>query len=81
MENKLPEEILWRPDKIGYEPPQKIWMQNETLREYVHEAKKALVKEKILKPSSLNKKTQPLGAYAADNFDWRYLIAAGCIKK
>ena len=81
MENKLPEEILWRPDKIGYEPPQKIWMQNETLREYVHEAKKALVKEKILKPSSLNKKNQPLGAYAADNFDWRYLIAAGCIKK
>jgi asparagine synthase (glutamine-hydrolysing) len=79
MENKLPAEIVWRADKVGYEPPQKIWMQNKTLREYIHEAKKDLVEEKILKPSSLNKKNQPLDAYAADNFDWRYLIAAGCI--
>ncbi len=81
MDNKLPAEITWRRDKTGFEPPQKLWMQNETLREYIHEAKKTLVEEKILKPSSLNKKNQPLGAYAADNFDWRYLIAANCIRK
>jgi asparagine synthase (glutamine-hydrolysing) len=81
MENKLPDEIIWRRDKIGYEPPQKMWMQNETLREYIYEAKKNLVEEKILKPGTLNKKNQPLDAYAAENFDWRYLIAASCIRK
>jgi asparagine synthase (glutamine-hydrolysing) len=81
MENKLPSEIAWRSDKIGYEPPQKMWMQNETLREYIYEAKKTLVKEKILKPLELNKKNQPRDAHAADNFDWRYLIAANCIRK
>ena len=26
MENILPQEIAWRVDKIGYEPPQKEWL-------------------------------------------------------
>jgi len=79
MDSKLPAEITWRKDKTGFEPPQKMWMQNATIRECVHAAKKRLVEKKILKPESLNKKNQPLDIYAADNFDWRYLIAAGCI--
>jgi asparagine synthase (glutamine-hydrolysing) len=79
MESKLPAEITWRRDKTGFEPPQKIWMQNETIQEYIHTAKETLVEKKILKPGTLNKKSQPLDVYAADNFDWRYLIAAGCI--
>jgi asparagine synthase (glutamine-hydrolysing) len=76
MNNKLPQEIVWRKDKVGYEPPQKMWMENKILQEYLYEAKKKLVSEKILNPSVLNKKNQPLDAYAADNFDWRYLVAA-----
>jgi asparagine synthase (glutamine-hydrolysing) len=76
MDNQLPQEIVWRKDKVGYEPPQKMWMQNKMIQEYLHEAKKKLVDEKILKPSVLNKKNQPQDAYAADNFDWRYLIVA-----
>ena len=79
MENKLPAEIVWRKDKIGYEPPQKLWMENKILQEYIHEAKKTLVEKKILNAKILNKKNQPLDAHAADNFDWRYLIAAKCI--
>jgi asparagine synthase (glutamine-hydrolysing) len=81
MESRLPAEITWRTDKIGYEPPQKMWMHSETLNQYIYEAKKILVAEKILKPLELNKKNQPRDAHAADNFDWRYLIAARCIKK
>ncbi len=81
MEKRLPSEITWRTDKIGYEPPQKLWMHSETLNQYIYEAKKILVEEKILKPLELNKKNQPRDAHAADNFDWRYLIAARCIKK
>ena len=76
MINKLPDEIVWRTDKVGYEPPQKIWMENKTMQEYLHEAKTKLINEKILKPSVLHKKNQPQDAYAADNADWRYLIAA-----
>ena len=76
MDNKLPNEIVWRTDKIGYEPPQKVWMQNKMMQQYLHEAKKKLIDEKILKPSVLNKKNQPQDAYAADNFEWRYLVAS-----
>jgi asparagine synthase (glutamine-hydrolysing) len=80
MQEKLPKEIVWRKDKIGYEPPQKKWMENKTLQEYIMEAKKNLVGDKILKPSVLDKKIQPQETHAADNFDFRYLIAANCMK-
>jgi asparagine synthase (glutamine-hydrolysing) len=78
--DKLPDEITWRREKIGFEPPQKSWMQNQVLQDYIHEAKKILIQEKVLKPAVLNKKNQPLDAYAADNLDWRYLVAAKCIR-
>ncbi len=35
-----------------------------------------MVTEKILLPGALHKKIQPLDTHAADNFDWRYLVAA-----
>jgi asparagine synthase (glutamine-hydrolysing) len=76
MDKKLPDEIVWRKDKIGYEPPQHEWMQHPILQDYIHEAKKKLVSEKILKPAILDKKIIPLPAHDADNFDWRYLCAA-----
>jgi asparagine synthase (glutamine-hydrolysing) len=76
MNNKLPDEIVWRKDKVGYEPPQQKWMSDPTLQEYIHEAKKKLVDKGILQQHLLNKKILPLPAHNADNFDWRYLIAA-----
>jgi asparagine synthase (glutamine-hydrolysing) len=54
-------------------------MQNETLQDYVFESKKKLVNNRILKPGVLSKKVSPANAYAADNFDWRYLCAAQII--
>ncbi|UEG50946.1 asparagine synthase (glutamine-hydrolyzing) [Ferruginibacter lapsinanis] len=76
MEKNLPDAIVWRKDKVGYEPPQQEWMHNKKLMEYIHEAKKKLVAEKILSPSVLNNKIVPMAAHDADNFDWRYLCAA-----
>ncbi len=79
MEDLLPASISWRRDKTGYEPPQRSWMENKTLQEYIYEAKSKLVKEKILNPAVLNKKIQPQHALAAENDDWRYMVAAGCL--
>ena len=31
MKNKLPDEIVWRKDKTGFEPPQEQWIQNEKI--------------------------------------------------
>lgn len=79
MNKKLPFDIVWRNDKIGFEPPQHQWMQNKTLQEYVYESKKKLVNNRILKKEVLDKKVLPLNAHEKDNFDWRYLCAAQII--
>ena len=76
MEKNLPDNITWRKDKIGFEPPQKEWMQNKGLQELIHEARKKLVNEKILKPEMLNTPIRAMNSHDADNYDWRYLSAA-----
>ncbi len=76
MEKVLPSEITWRRDKIGFEPPQKNWMQNTSVKELIIEAKKKLMNEKILDPSVMKREIIPLAAHDADNFDWRYLSAS-----
>ncbi|HEX9514308.1 MAG TPA: asparagine synthase (glutamine-hydrolyzing) [Puia sp.] len=79
MEDSLPREIVWRKDKTGYEPPQQTWMQDPVLQEYIHEARRSLVRADILQPAALHKKIQPQDAHAAENNDWRYLVTAACL--
>jgi asparagine synthase (glutamine-hydrolysing) len=79
MEEVLPEEIVYRRDKTGFEPPQLLWMQDPTLQEYIHEARRTLVNAGILTRSVLQKKIQPQDAHAAENHDWRYLVTAACM--
>ena len=76
MGQTLPDLITWRTDKIGFEPPQRQWMQHNTMQEYILESKKKLVAAGILQPAVISQQLQPLDAHAADNYDWRYLAAA-----
>lgn len=76
MNSVLPDEIVWRKDKVGYEPPQKQWMENKQLQELIMESRKKLIVEKILNADVLQKPIQMKNAYEADNFDWRYLTTA-----
>jgi asparagine synthase (glutamine-hydrolysing) len=76
VKNILPENITWRKGKIGYEPPQKKWMENNKIREMIIESKKKLVDKKILDTSVLQLNINAKNAHDADNFDWRYLCAA-----
>jgi asparagine synthase (glutamine-hydrolysing) len=76
MEKQLPENICWRKDKVGFEPPQKNWMQDPVVTDMIHEAKTRLVAEKILNPGVLQQKPAAQNAYEANNFNWRYLTAA-----
>lgn len=75
MEPTVPAAILQRTDKIGFEPPQQLWMNDKKLQEYMKEAMRALVKKGILRQQVLDKKIQPLDAHAAENYNWRYLLA------
>ena len=75
MKNELPEEIVWQSKKIGFEPPQKTWMEDPMLKELIIANKEKLVKEKILKPEVLNKPVKSQAAHEANNYDWRYLCS------
>ena len=76
----LPQTIVWRTDKIGFEPPQQQWLQHKQLIDWQQESRRNLIKIGILKPSVLNKPLQPMHAHAAGNFDWRNLCADLCMQ-
>ena len=76
MEQQLPSDIVWRKEKVGFEPPQKQWMQNSKLREMIQEARQKLIKEKILKAETNTKPIHASSAYDTDTDDWKYLTAA-----
>jgi asparagine synthase (glutamine-hydrolysing) len=76
VKGTLPDPIVWRKEKVGFEPPQEEWMTQPSFQEAMQEAKRKLVDEKILKPAVLTKKITALSSHAADNYDWRYFSAA-----
>ncbi len=79
MDKQLPDNIVWRKDKVGFEPPQQQWMQQPQLQDYMHESKRKLADKGILKKEVLNKPIHPQSSHEAGNFDWRYLCAARCL--
>ncbi len=81
VSNHLPNEIIWNPQKIGFEPPQKKWMSSSTMQDFLYDSKQVLVDNRILKPQVLQKKKNTLGAYEHNNYDWRYISIAQIIKK
>jgi len=74
MVGQLPDNIVWRTDKVGYEPPQKKWMEHPALRERIHEARIRLISMGILKKEVERLPIIAKDAYAPDNYDWRYLV-------
>jgi asparagine synthase (glutamine-hydrolysing) len=80
LKNDLPPSIAARNDKIGFEPPQEVWMRQPGVQAMIREAKQQLVSEGVLKKEVLNKPILARGAHETDNFDWRYLSAATIFK-
>lgn len=81
VEQKLPPEIVWRKDKIGYEPPQAQWMQNKEVQERIITAKKQLAAEGILTQKAAEAPVVPKTAHEAGSYDWRYWSAAHLFSK
>lgn len=76
----LPASIVWRKDKTGFETPQKAWMQQPSVKDAMHEAKKLLVAQNIVATTVLQQPVKALDATAADNFDWRFWSASYLFK-
>lgn len=75
VDTKLSDNIVWRKDKVGFEPPQKQWMQQPEVVQAIRQAKEHLVQQGILDARVLSKKIQPHDAHAAENRDWKYWSA------
>lgn len=80
MEQDLPANIVWNKTKIGFEPPQAEWMKDVRVIDLIQESRRVLVSKGVLKPSVLDKKIQPQDSHAAENFDWRYMVAGSLLR-
>ncbi len=76
MQGKLPNDIIWRKEKIGFEPPQNQWMSAKLMQDYLFEAKRNLVNKNILKPEVMHKNFENSGAHEPENLNWRFLCAS-----
>jgi asparagine synthase (glutamine-hydrolysing) len=75
----LPQEIGWRTDKIGYEPPQKSWMESQIMKDKFIHSKELLIKNNYFNKSILDEKvnTQDTGDLRKNS--WGYLMASSVI--
>jgi asparagine synthase (glutamine-hydrolysing) len=76
FEDILPEEIAWRKDKIGFEPPQKSWMDHPATNEKIREAREILSREGILKKGAENLPIQSQIAHSIGDGSWNHLMVA-----
>jgi asparagine synthase (glutamine-hydrolysing) len=76
FEKLLPAEITWRKDKIGYEPPQKQWMQKEPIKDQIRSIRNDLVKEKILHPNVVNMPVEGESANKRSDNSWNHLMVS-----
>ncbi|MBI3139766.1 MAG: asparagine synthase (glutamine-hydrolyzing) [Sphingobacteriales bacterium] len=74
FEPLLPEAITWRKDKIGYEPPQKKWMEKEEVKDRIRGVRKELVSNGVLHKNILNQPAEAAAAHEDVNNNWNHLM-------
>ena len=79
MDNVLPASIVWRKDKVGFEPPQKQWLQHPLVQDYIYESRKRLIADNILDKKVALQKLNNKSAHEENNYDWRYMCAANTL--
>lgn len=72
----LPKEIGWRTDKIGYEPPQKSWMENTEVKAKIMAQRNKLINSKILNENLLKVAYRAEDAISSENYNWKFFMAA-----
>ncbi|MDB5203113.1 MAG: hypothetical protein JWQ27_2522 [Ferruginibacter sp.] len=76
----LPKEISWRVDKIGYEPPQKKWMDSPAMKDSIMASREKLVQQGFLDKRTLDKAPGAYGANEKGDNSWGHLMAGKLIK-
>jgi asparagine synthase (glutamine-hydrolysing) len=76
----LPKDIAWRKDKIGYEPPQKNWMENEDIKNKILSGRNDLTSKGILSAKMNKHAYQAEEALQGDNKNWKFLMTQNLFK-
>jgi asparagine synthase (glutamine-hydrolysing) len=71
----IPTDIAWRKDKIGYEPPQQSWLENEQVKEKIQANKKKLYDFGVISKKEYENKIVAAGALDTNNKVWQLWMA------
>jgi asparagine synthase (glutamine-hydrolysing) len=71
----LPEEITWRKDKIGYEPPQKNWVENKIIKDRIQESKRMLYSNNIISKKEYETDIIAASSSEVQNKSWSLWMA------
>nr|MBA2561453.1 asparagine synthase [Chitinophagaceae bacterium] len=66
----LPRQIAFRKDKIGYEPPQKNWLENKNVKEKIHESKRKLFDHNVISKKEYENDTVSGNSSGVRNKSW-----------
>lgn len=77
----LPKEIAWRTDKIGYEPPQKTWMEHKAMQEKTMSSRQQLAKAGFISKQAANALYRAEDALGGDNRNWKFLMAGALLNE
>lgn len=75
FQDVLPEEIAWRKSKIGFEPPQKSWMENAAVKEKIQESKRKLYQHNVISKQEFEKEPAANSAASGSNKSWSLWMA------
>jgi len=79
FQDVMPKEIAWRIDKIGYEPPQKAWMESKEMLEKINNQKNLLIDNQYISKKALDKTYSSADALVANNRNWTLLMAGNLL--
>jgi len=79
MQDYLPQNIVWQKGKIGYEPPQKQWLANDTAKDLIISSREKLADAGVLHKKAITSAVTPQDAHEAGNLDWRTISAAAIL--
>ncbi|MBL7696723.1 MAG: asparagine synthase (glutamine-hydrolyzing) [Chitinophagaceae bacterium] len=80
MDDKIPDEIVWKKRKTGFEPPQRKWMENSRMIEYLREAKSHLVQYGLLDKLVLDQRPSSNEAFDRQAYEWRWMAISAFIR-
>jgi asparagine synthase (glutamine-hydrolysing) len=75
FDTTMPKEIAWRKDKIGYEPPQKSWMESEEMKKKIDQSRKKLVDNNYLLKNTISNNTSDKIVKSNNEKSWTHLMA------